>query len=192
MPERKISLSFGVVTNEAHKSFPHLIPLHFCHSNNNTQQFAEYKTKTKEGKNKMMVPNKVDLLIAENKELKKRIASLEQRIERHYKTLSNLKHSFDILSNKLKEITIPITISNKQIELPEHLYKTMATVKRLNKRVSASEVSDITGNTRPTESSYLHQLVHLRILTKTKVGSKVFFTLIENNQFMEETETYDL
>jgi len=63
-----------------------------------------------------------------------------------------------------------------QIQLAPHLAKTYQVVRNKG-RVTALDVSIETGRSRPLESVYLNQLVALGLVTKQRVGKKLYFSM---------------
>ncbi|MEM0444420.1 MAG: hypothetical protein QXO86_00045 [Nitrososphaerota archaeon] len=63
-----------------------------------------------------------------------------------------------------------------QVQLAPHLAKTYQVVRNRG-RVTALDVSIETGRSRPLESVYLNQLVALGLVSKVRVGRKLYFTL---------------
>jgi len=62
-----------------------------------------------------------------------------------------------------------------QIQLAPHLAKTYQVV-RSKGQVTAMDVSMVTGRSRPLESVYLNQLVALGLLSKRRVGRRLYFS----------------
>lgn len=64
------------------------------------------------------------------------------------------------------------------LELPKHLQITTAALMKLG-RATADETSKITGKARALESSYLNQLVTLKMCKKQRSGRKTVFSIRE-------------
>ena len=60
------------------------------------------------------------------------------------------------------------------LELPKHLQTTIVALLKLG-RATAEQVADVTGKARAVESSYLNQLLVMRIARKNLKGRRAFF-----------------
>jgi len=64
----------------------------------------------------------------------------------------------------------------KVLEFPKHLQTTIITLLKLG-RATAADVASETKKARAVESSYLNQLVVMKVVQKERVGRKAFFTV---------------
>ncbi|MHA1969795.1 MAG: hypothetical protein ACW964_18625 [Candidatus Hodarchaeales archaeon] len=60
-------------------------------------------------------------------------------------------------------------------KIPQHLRRTFEVILKMDKKVTAKEVSVETGKSRPLESDYLNQLSDRGVISKLPKGKKVFF-----------------
>ena len=74
------------------------------------------------------------------------------------------------------------TIKEKEIELPDHLYKTWHALKRFQTGCTAEEMSHITERARAVESAYLNILCVMQVCKKQHRGRKVFFSFVDENK----------
>jgi hypothetical protein len=63
----------------------------------------------------------------------------------------------------------PIVVP-KEIDLPDHLYRTWRALKRFPEGATATQISEVTERNRATESSCLNQLFLLRICSKKRLN----------------------
>ena len=61
------------------------------------------------------------------------------------------------------------------IKIPQHLRRTFEVILKMDKKVTAKDVSTETGKSRPLESDYLNQLSDRGVISKLPKGKKVFF-----------------
>jgi hypothetical protein len=79
----------------------------------------------------------------------------------------------------------PLEISeSKLLSLPDNLRKTYLTVASRGES-SAIQVSNLTGRSRPIESSYLNQLIRMGWLTKHRDSKTVIFCLVSGKVLKE-------
>ncbi len=92
--------------------------------------------------------------------------------------------SVDILSGKKPTIikkTVQADIGgigdslDLLIKIPHHLRRTFEVILKMDKEVTAKDVSVETGKSRPLESDYLNQLSDRGVIRKLPKGKKVFF-----------------
>ena len=62
------------------------------------------------------------------------------------------------------------------LEFPKHLQTTVITLLKLG-RATAEDVATVTGKARAVESSYLNQLVVMKVALKARQGRKAFFMI---------------
>ena len=70
-------------------------------------------------------------------------------------------------------------VVEKEVDLPDHLYRTWHTLKRHPEGATASDVAEITERERAVESAYLNALVVMELAKKRRVERKVIFTLVQ-------------
>jgi hypothetical protein len=70
-------------------------------------------------------------------------------------------------------------VVEKEVDLPDHLYRTWHALKHHPEGATASGIAEITERERAVESAYLNALVVMELAKKRRVGRKVIFTLAQ-------------
>lgn len=92
-----------------------------------------------------------------------------------------LKREVSELKNKVENLEhlLPKTVPNqKEIDLPDHLYKTYHALKAIGGEATAQQVAVRSGRARAIESAYLNMLVTLKVLKKHRQQRVVLFQIL--------------
>ncbi|MHA1975204.1 MAG: hypothetical protein ACTSW1_19615 [Candidatus Hodarchaeales archaeon] len=104
------------------------------------------------------------------------LLELKDITQRISATIDNFieKDSRRMVESSLKEISTGLDILTN---VPQHLRRTFEIIYPLREEngLTAKEVAEKTGKSRPLESDYLNQLADTGFVTKKKVGKKVLF-----------------
>ena len=99
-----------------------------------------------------------------------RLKNLETYYAQLSKRVASLESQQDLAKPKNQ-------LKAKEIDLPDYLYRTWHALKKCGRAVQASEVAAITERARGLESSYLTRLWQMSLVSKKRVGKKIFYSL---------------
>lgn len=110
--------------------------------------------------------------------------------DRIFQEIQQIRYRLDDIETVLSKWNIPsLEISeSKLLSLPDNLRKTYLIVASKGE-CNATQVSDLTGRSRPIESCYLNQLVRMGWLTKHRNSKTIIFCLISENVLKERTRS---
>ncbi len=117
-------------------------------------------------------------------DLRLMIRGISADIQEVKEIVTGITHSVELISGKKstiikKDVDIEIGGIEDSLDLltkiPQHLRRTFEVILKLDKKVTAKEVSHETGKSRPLESDYLNQLSDRGVISKLPKGKKVFF-----------------
>jgi sugar-specific transcriptional regulator TrmB len=117
-------------------------------------------------------------------DLRLMIRGISADIQEVKEIVKGITHSVELISGKKspivkKAVDIEIGGIGDSLDLltkiPQHLRRTFEVILKLDKKVTAKEVSHETGKSRPLESDYLNQLSDRGVISKLPKGKKVFF-----------------
>jgi len=117
-------------------------------------------------------------------DLRLMLRGIQAEIHEVKEMVKGVTHSVELISGKksalIKKIVEPelggigdsLDLLTK---IPQHLRRTFEVILKLDRKVTAKEVSQETGKSRPLESDYLNQLSDRGVISKIPKGKKVFF-----------------
>ena len=76
----------------------------------------------------------------------------------------------------------------RDIDLPDHLYRTMHALKALGGRAAAPQIAERTGRARAVESGYLCTLWRMGYTTRSQVGKHAIFSIEAKREANERNE----
>ncbi|KUO42358.1 MAG: hypothetical protein APU95_02280 [Hadesarchaea archaeon YNP_N21] len=111
----------------------------------------------------------------------KRLARIERKIDDLIQILGKEPESRDEgkVAGEIESIGKTLDIMTL-LSLPDHLRKTAMVITKLGK-ATAEDVAKETRRARAIESSYLNQLVRMRLIGRKREGKKVYFTIENEN-----------
>ena len=106
--------------------------------------------------------------------------------DRIFQEIQQIRYRLDDIETALSKWNPPsLEISeSKLLSLPDNLRKTYLIVASRGE-CNATQVSDLTGRSRPIESCYLNQLVRMGWLTKHRDSKTIIFCLISEKVLKE-------
>jgi len=117
-------------------------------------------------------------------DLRLMLRGIQAEIHEVKEMVKGVTHSVELISGK-KSVLIKKTVEPELggigdsldllTKIPQHLRRTFEVILKLDKKVTAKEVSQKTGKSRPLESDYLNQLSDRGVISKIPKGKKVFF-----------------
>lgn len=110
-------------------------------------------------------------------------------LDRIFQEMLQIRYRLDDIETALSRWNpVPLEISeSKLLSLPDNLRKTYLVVASRGE-CSATQVSDMTGRSRPIESNYLNQLVRMGWLTKQRDSKTIVFRLISGTVLKEKPQ----